>query len=120
MKPKLLVVDDEDNLRELYRLELEEEGYEIQGAANAKEALQLLSAGKYDVIILDIQMPGMFGIDLMQRILALDRRQAVILNTSHSIYQDDFLAWNADAYVMKSFDMGSLKRAIREVLAQHS
>jgi DNA-binding response OmpR family regulator len=119
MKPNLLVVDDEDNLRELYRLELEEEGYTIQVAANASEALRLLSAAKYDVVILDIQMPGMFGIDLLQKILARDRQQAVILNTSYASYRDNFMAWSADAYVVKSFDTSALKRAIRDVLARH-
>ena len=117
MKPKLLVVDDEENLRELYRLELEDEGYEVHTAANARDAISMLSTAKYNVIILDIQMPGMFGIDLMQRIKAQDKFQPVILNTSYTSYQDNFMTWAAEAYVVKSFCTSDLKRAIRNVLA---
>ena len=79
----------------------------------------MLSAARYDIVILDIQMPGMDGIDLLQKIIAHDRQQAVILNTSYSSYQDNFMAWSADVYVTKSFDTSALKRAIRDVLARH-
>jgi CheY-like chemotaxis protein len=116
MKRRLLVADDEENLREFYRLELEEEGYRVETAANAVEVLKKLEARKYDAIILDIQMPGMPGIDLLQKIITRDRQQPVILNTSYAFYQDNYLAWQADAYVVKSSDTGELKQAIRRVL----
>jgi DNA-binding response OmpR family regulator len=116
MKQKLLVVDDEDSLRELYRLELGEEGYEVDTAANAGEAIAMLSTAAYDVIILDLKMPGMSGIDLMQRIKAKDKLQPIILNTSYTTYQENFMTWAAEAYVVKSFCTRDLKRAIRNVL----
>jgi CheY-like chemotaxis protein len=116
MKRRLLVADDEENLREFYRLELEEEGYRVETAANAVEVLKKLEARKYDAIILDIQMPGMPGIDLLQKIITRDRQQPVILNTSYAFYQDNYLAWQADAYVVKSSDTGELKQAIKRVL----
>ncbi len=118
MKSKLLVADDEENLREFYRLELEEEGYHVDTAANAGDVLKKLDSGRYDAIILDIQMPGMTGIDLLQKIVARDRRQRVILNTSYASYQDNYLAWQADAYVVKSSDSSELKQAVREVVAR--
>jgi len=118
VKPKMLVVDDEENLREYYRLELEDEGYSVDTAASAGDALKKLEHAGYDVIILDIQMPGMNGLDLLQRILARDRQQLVILNTSYQYYQEDFLAWLADAYVVKSRDTDELKQAIRNGLAR--
>ena len=116
MKRRLLVADDEENLREFYRLELEEAGYRVETAANAVEVLKKLEARKYDAIILDIQMPGMPGIDLLQKIITRDRQQPVILNTSYASYQDNYLAWQADAYVVKSSDTGELKQAIKRVL----
>ena len=118
MKQKLLVVDDEENLREFYRLELEEEGYSVDTAACAADVLKRLDAGTYDAIILDIQMPGMPGIDLLERIVTRDRQQPVILNTSYASYQDNYMAWHADAYVVKSSDTGQLKQAIRKVLTR--
>jgi DNA-binding response OmpR family regulator len=120
MKPKLLIVDDEVSLRELYRLDLADEGYEVHTAANSKEAMAMLADEKYEVIIVDIQMPGMFGIDLLQNIKAKDRHQSVIVNTSHAVHQENFMTWAAEAYVVKSFSTDELKRAIRNVLANQS
>jgi DNA-binding response OmpR family regulator len=116
MKQRLLVVDDEENLRELYKLELEEEGYSVDTAANASDGLNKLGSRRYDAIILDLQMPGMHGIDLLQKIVTRDRQQPVILNTSYAFYQENYLAWHADAYVVKSSDTNELKQAIRNVL----
>jgi len=116
MKKKLLVAEDEKNLRLLYQTELEEEGYEVEVAGDAQDVLDLLKAERFDVIILDIQMPGMNGIELMEKILAKDKRQLVILNTAYSVYKDNFMTWAADAYVVKSGDLTELKSKIRELL----
>ena len=118
MKSKLLVADDERNLRELYRMELEAEGYDVQTAANGDEVIGLLEKGDYDVIVLDIQMPGLSGIDLLQKIMARDKRQPVILNTAYPSYRDNFMTWPAEAYVVKSSDTAELKNAIKKVLGK--
>jgi DNA-binding NtrC family response regulator len=120
MKARLLVADDEKNLRELYKTELEEEGYEVVTAANAIEVLKLLEGGEYDVIVLDIKMPGMSGIDLLQKIMARDKRQPVILNTAYPSYRDNFMTWPAEAYVVKSADTTELKQAVKKVLAKRA
>jgi DNA-binding NtrC family response regulator len=120
MKTKLLVADDEKNLRELYKTELEDEGYEVETAANAVEVLKLLESGEYDVIVLDIKMPGMSGIDLLQKIMARDKRQPVILNTAYPSYRDNFMTWPAEAYVVKSADTTELKQAVKKVLAKRA
>jgi DNA-binding NtrC family response regulator len=120
MKAKLLVADDEKNLRELYRMDLEDEGYTVETASNAGEVLQKMDGGEYDLIILDIQMPGMSGIDLLQKIMARDKRQPVILNTAYPSYRDNFMTWPAEAYVVKSADTTELKLAIKRVLAKQS
>lgn len=120
MKPKLLVADDEKNLRELYRTELEDEGYEVVTAANATEVLQRLEESDYDLIVLDIKMPGMSGIDLLQKIMARDKRQPVILNTAYPSYRDNFMTWPAEAYIVKSSDTTDLKQAVKKVLAKKS
>jgi two-component system, response regulator, stage 0 sporulation protein F len=116
MKQRLLVVDDEDHLRELYRLEFEEEGYSVDTAANAADVLKKLDSGTYDAVILDIQMPGMPGIDLLQKIMTRNRQQPVILNTSYASYQENYLAWQADAYVVKSSDTRELRQVVKRVL----
>ncbi len=116
MKPRLLVADDEKNLRALYQMELEDEGYDVETAANADEVLVKLDKQNYDVIVLDIQMPGMSGIDLLQKIMARDKRQPVILNTAFPSHRDNFMTWPADAYIVKSSDTTELKQAVRKVL----
>ena len=79
-----------------------------------------MDGGEFDLIILDIQMPGMSGIDLLQKIMARDKRQPVILNTAYPSYRDNFMTWPAEAYVVKSADTTELKQAIKRVLAQQS
>jgi len=113
---KLLVVDDDKNLRLLYEQELTEEGHEVTLAGSGPEALDYLKAKRPDLIILDISMPGMDGIEALGKILAKDRTMPVILNTAYSTYKDNFMTWSADAYVVKSGDLTELKAKIKDVL----
>jgi len=65
MKKRILVVDDEKNLRILYEEELKSEGYDVEVADSAESAFKWLDKKEYDVIVLDIQMPGMSGLEAM-------------------------------------------------------
>ena len=116
MKKKILIVEDEESLRLLYEEELKSEGYEVLTAGNGKEAIQQLETGKPDLIILDIVMPVMDGIEALGRIVGKERKIPIILNTSYPGYRQDFLSWAADAYVTKSMDLGELKDKIKELL----
>ena len=115
MKKKILVVDDEQNLRILYEDELKEEGYLVDVADSAESAFKALEVSDYDVIVLDVQMPGLSGLEAMGRILHKNRQQAIILNTAYSQFKDDFESWSADAYVVKSSDLSELKEKIRDL-----
>ncbi len=116
MKKKILVAEDEEGLRLLYKEELESEGYEVLTARNGKEAIQQLETGKPDLVILDIVMPVMDGMETLGRIVGKERKIPIIINTSYPGYQQDFMSWAADAYVTKSIDLGELKEKIRELL----
>ena len=116
MKKKILVVEDEEGLRLLYKEELEAEGYEILTAQNGREAIQQLEEGKPDLIILDIVMPVMDGMEALGRIVGKERKIPIILNTSYPGYRQDFMSWAADAYVTKSTDLGELKDKVRKLL----
>jgi CheY-like chemotaxis protein len=116
MKKKILVVEDEEGLRLLYEEELKSEGYEVLTAGNGREAIQQLENGKPDLIILDIVMPVMDGMEALGRIVGKERKIPIILNTSYSGYRQDFMSWAADAYVTKSSDLSELKKKIRELL----
>jgi CheY-like chemotaxis protein len=113
---QLLVVEDERSLRELYQLELESEGYEILLAKDGIEAVELVEKTPPDLIIMDIRMPRMDGLEAMGKILDRYKKIPVIIHTAYQGYKDNFLSWNADAYVVKSSDMSELKAKISEIL----
>ncbi len=113
---KILCVDDDPNMLELYMHDLSKEGYHLVLARNGKEALRKFESEKFDVVIMDIRMPQMDGIETLMAMLGKDRQASVILNTCYPQYRDNFMTWGAEAYVVKSSDLSELKRKIREVL----
>lgn len=115
---RLLVVDDEANIRLLYAQELSDEGYEVVTAGSTAEAVQKLEEESYDLVVLDIKLKTESGIDLLQRIVRERQNLPVILCSAFSCYKDDFSAWLADGYVVKSSDMQELKDEIQRVLAK--
>jgi len=116
MEEKILLVEDEEGLRLFYQQELEDEGYHVLIAKNGKEAIQRLEQEKPDLIILDIVMPVMDGIEALGRIVGKERKIPIILNTSYPDYRQEFMSWAADAYVTKSDDLTELKTKIRDLL----
>jgi len=119
MKRKILVVEDEESLRRLCEEELREEGYEVITAEDGREALRKFREEKPDLVVLDIVMPRMDGIEALGQILGKDRTVPVILHTSHPRYQEEFMSWAADAYLLKSSGLAELKEKIRELLANN-
>ncbi len=115
---KLLVVDDESSIRLLYAQELADEGYEVVTAGTAGEAAEKLQAEEFDLVVLDIKLKNESGLDLLQKIVKERHDMPVILCTAFSCYKDDFSAWLADGYVVKSRDLTELKEEIRKVLAK--
>ncbi len=115
---QILIVDDEKHICELYRSELEEDGYSVKIAGDGKEALSIVDSESPDLIVLDIQMPGMDGIETLEKILGRDKGIPVILNTAYSHYREDYTTWGADAYVVKSSDMTELKAEIKRLLRE--
>jgi CheY-like chemotaxis protein len=113
---KILVVDDEESIRFLYKEELEEEGYLVECAQNGKEALEKLSLFKPDLISLDIKMPVMDGIEALKRIREIERRLPVILCSAYGEYKQDLTTWASDAYVVKCADLSNFKSTIRKLL----
>jgi two-component system response regulator (stage 0 sporulation protein F) len=113
---KILVVEDNESQRLLYHDELSEACYEVILAPNGREALKQLEREKPDLIILDIVMPVMDGMEALGRIIRGYRNVPIILNTAYSSYRDDFMSWGAEVFVVKSADLGELKGKVREIL----
>jgi len=115
-KKKILLVEDEENERLLYTEELEKEGFEIKSVADGKLALKIIEKENFDLIILDLQMPMMDGIETLGSILMKKRNLPVIIYTAYPQYKDQFLTWAADAYLIKSADLTLLKEKVAAIL----
>jgi len=113
---KVLCVDDNPSLLQLYHDELTEEGYKVILAKDGQEALKKFEHDIPDVVIMDIRMPGMDGIHAMTTLLGKDRGTQIILNSAYPMYRQNFMTWGATAFVTKSSDLSELKQKIREAL----
>lgn len=118
MKKRILVVDDEEGLRLLYKEELEDEGAEVEVAASGEEALEKLEGTEVDLVLLDIKMPGMDGVEVLRRVKEKWKDLPVILCTAYPHYKHDFGTWASDAYVIKSSDLTELKQTIKDILSK--
>jgi CheY-like chemotaxis protein len=114
----ILLVEDDKNQRLLYEQELKHDGYEVVTASDGKEALGKVQEQLPDIVIMDINMPKMDGIEAMGRILSKNKKVPVVINTAYSNYKDSFMSWAADAYIVKSSDLSELKNTIKEILTK--
>jgi len=120
MRKRILVVDDEANIRELYKQELEDEGYEVATVASAREASHLIQRQVPDLMILDIEMAGQDGLSYLRELMETHRDLPVVISSAYPTYKDDFSSWLAEAYVVKSADLDPLKEKVRDILAEKS
>jgi DNA-binding response OmpR family regulator len=116
----ILIVEDDKNQRLLYEQELGLEGYEIVTAADGKEGLRKVEERQPNLIIMDINMPKMNGIDAMGKVVSKHKNIPIIIYTAYSSYKDNFLSWLADAYIIKSSDLTELKNKIKELLTKEA
>ena len=114
---KALVVDDEAPARSELRYLLDEAGgVEVVGeASNATEALQLIKAIPYDVVLLDIDMPGLSGVELAEALTGLDRQPAIVFVTAHSEHAVKAFEVAAADYLVKPVEVDRLRQAIERL-----
>jgi DNA-binding response OmpR family regulator len=117
---RLLVVDDDEDIRELLSLALGVAGHEILTACDGPEALDVLAAEPVDLMVLDVSMPQMSGLEVARRVRATPPApQPLILMLSAMGDPDDIaagLAAGADTYATKPFSIPSLTRAVDKLL----
>jgi DNA-binding NtrC family response regulator len=117
---RILVIEDAANLRLLYRMELEAEGYEIVDAGSGAEALEALNQEKIDVVVLDLLLPDCFGLQLLEEILSRHRYLPLVINTAYGQFRDNFQTWGAEAFVIKSSDLVELKNALAQAISSRT
>jgi two-component system KDP operon response regulator KdpE len=120
---RILVVDDESAIRRALRPPLVELGFQVAEASRGEEALQLLRAGAYDAVLLDVNMPGIGGIETLRRIRSFAPRLPILILTVRDREEEKVLALDlgADDYVTKPFStkelIARIRAAIRRVRA---
>ncbi len=114
---KILVVDDDAHILKLYKLELEEDGYEVITASNGQEAMELFDSEEPNLVTLDILMPDIDGISLLRQMKEKKPRLPIIMSTAYD-YRDDFAVWASEAYLVKSADLSEMKEMISRLLSK--
>lgn len=114
----ILVVEDEPHQRELYRMELEDEGHRVVTAADGREALRQVGRCHPDLVVLDLRLPVMDGLESLERMVWLNPRLPVIIYSAYERFKDRRLTGLAVAYLMKSSNLEVLKEEIERVLRE--
>jgi two-component system, response regulator, stage 0 sporulation protein F len=113
---KILCVDDDLSILLLYKEEFSGDGYEVILAGNGREAVMKYQTEHPQLVIMDMRMPGMEGIEALSTILGMDRQASILINSAFPQYRENFMTWGAEAYLLKSSDLGELKQKVREIL----
>lgn len=121
MKSKIMIVDDEEHIRELVRFYLDKEGFECLEAGNGERALEIIENQYIDLAIIDIMMPGMDGFELVEQMRQY-REIPVIMLTAKSQSKDKLRGFSLgiDDYVTKPFDPEELLARVKTILKRYS
>lgn len=113
---RILVVDDEPNIRFVYKEVLNEEGFEVAEAESVNETFDILNRENIDLVVLDIKLRSESGLDILQRITREFPNIPVVLCSAYVSYQNDYTSWLADSYIVKSSNPYELVREVKGVL----
>src|ERR671939_1376176 len=119
-RKSILVVDDEKSQREILEMILSDEGYDVTTAASGEAALKFARDKRYDLVLTDLKMTGMDGIELLQKLLAHDSSIIVILLTAHGSVDStkEALRRGAFDYLEKPYDREKLLETISRALGR--
>ncbi len=113
---KLLLVEDEPAHFALYKRFLAEDGHEIMGAQCGEEAITMAKRFCPSVVVLDLVLPDMDGMEAISRLLCECGQPKIVINTGYESFRYNFRCWGADAFVVKSSDPSELRDKVRQVL----
>jgi DNA-binding response OmpR family regulator len=122
MSFRILIVDDEKNVRLMYRSSLESEGYEIFEADSGAKALEECVARIHDAAILDLRMPGMDGLELLEKMKALNIETPVVIITAFGDVPNAVNAMKLGAidFLPKPLTPDQLRHVVKDILVRHS
>ena len=114
---RILFVDSYLPLVALYKEEFTDEGYEVTIARNGKEALRKYRKTLPDLVVMDLHLPDMDGVELINSFLVINSHALIIINDAHP-HKEDFRTWMAEDQLLKSYDFSQLKKKVRESLSK--
>ncbi|AZV48043.1 MULTISPECIES: response regulator transcription factor [Bacillus] len=119
-KGHILIVEDEEKIARVLQLELEYEGYSVTIKHNGSEGLNAATEGSYSLLLLDVMLPGLSGLEVLRRLRKTDQKTPVILLTARDSVPDKVtgLDIGANDYVTKPFEIEELLARIRAALRQ--
>lgn len=115
---KILVVEDDMPIRNLYKEELLDEGFEVVTAPDGVAGYEMFRKEKPDLITIDLKMPNMNGLELLDKIRKEDREIPIIIYSAYGEFTQNFSTWAADEYLVKSSDLTEFKSKVRELLGK--
>jgi len=115
---RILIVDDDENIRKVLETILEDEGYTVESADTAKKGIEKSEKSFYNLALIDVRLPDMEGIELLAKMRDTKPKMRKIIITGYPTLQNAVAAVNkgADAYVMKPFDVEKILQTIKEQL----
>ena len=116
----ILLVEDDPNQQRLYKQDMEDAGHSVTVASDGCEGLKKLESGSIDLVVLDISMPGMDGIEFIGKLLGRDNTIPIIVHTAYPQYKDNFLTWATEHYILKTPDTSLLLKRIDETLKEYA
>ncbi|MGE4267747.1 MAG: response regulator [Deferribacterales bacterium] len=113
---KILIIDDEEHIRDHYQNLLTEKGFKVDTAENGTVGLEMFRAGEYDLVLLDVNMPDRSGLEVLKDIKSVKEGQVVFLLTAYEEYKRNFASLYAEEYFTKDKKIEILLRRIKEHL----
>lgn len=121
IKPKILIIEDEEKFARFVELELTHEGYEVSKAFDGRNGLEMAASGKFDLILLDIMLPGLNGMEVLRRLRRSSSVPVIMLTARDSVVDKvSGLDSGADDYITKPFAIEELLARIRNALRKQT
>lgn len=122
MSKKILIVDDERNIRTTLKMCLSGEGYEIETAVNGEDGLEKAEKDKYDLIFLDIKMPGMNGMEVLEELRKRGNKTNIVIMTAYGTIEDAVKAMKLHAvdFIPKPFTPEEIRETAKKVFEREN
>lgn len=116
----VLITEDEEILREIFRDELTDAGYSVIVAKTGKECLELVSKQQVDLVIMDVKLPDITGLELLGKIREINTKVPLMMCTAYDSFQNDYQVWSAgikpDEYLLKPIDLEDLRAKVKNII----